>query len=226
MRTSAEKIISKYDGQMNAYEVLLNVRYYNICPKADALSLLSVTITIDGTPHNIEDVAQAAEYEWNQLLVLPYDYRHLSDILAGILKAHPDFLPALHSADGTNDKESQAILLTMQKVDGDRRDLLNKIVDGLYEQYAAILKTKYDEGGAELTALYTQAQFTKEQRDEANLRYDQTYNKYVQDIKDIHQTKLQDIEYAYQQYLLEEQENAPLSPSEAEDFDAAMTMEI
>lgn len=226
MRLSAEQVIARYDRMMNGYYVLLDVRYRNLCPKADALSLLNVKVTVNGIAHNIEDVAQTAECEWNQLLVMPFDHRRLSDILEGIMKVHPDFTPSIHSIDGSKRMESQALLFTMQKVDGKRRDVLNEAVKALYDECALILKQKYQTGQAELDLLYADAEFTQDEMDETNLRYDQTYNTYADKINSTLEEKLKDIEYAYQQYLLEEQESAPITQSEAEDLDAAMTMEF
>lgn len=207
MRRLVSKIIDTYDKRMNAYAVLLDLRYYNICPKADALSLLSVNVDVDGEMLNIEEVAQAAELDWNQLLVVPHDPELLPDILKGIKKAHPDFKFSTYSPDNTDDEESIALLFTMQKVDDDRRDFLNQAVDALYDQCATILKAEYDKGRAELEARYLIGRYAKEEQDEANLLFDKTYSTYVDHIDESRQNKLNDIDYAYQQYLLDQQED-------------------
>lgn len=226
MRISLQNILATYDKRLMGYTALLELRYHNICPKADVVSLLSVEVNVAGTPYPIEKVAQALEHQWNQLLVIPNDVHLFPDILKGVLQAHPEFKFGMHSMDGTDDKEAQAILFTMPKVDKDRRDILTKAVDALYDECATIMQGEYKKGNAEIDLKCAEIQAADGDKDEAKLQMDKAYNTYTDRINRLHEQKLADIEYAYQQYLIEENEGQTEAQSDAEDMDVAKSMQI
>lgn len=226
MRISLQTILETYDKRLMAYSTLLELRYHNICPKADAISLLNVEVEVTGDSYDIENVAQVYEYEWNQLLVVPTSIHLFPDILKAVMKKHPEFKFAMHSMDGTDDEEAQAILYTMPKVDNDRRDILTKAVDTLYDEIATIMQGEYKKGKAEIDLKSAEIQATDEDKDEAQQQMDKAYNNYIDHINKLHEQKLADIEYAYQQYLLEENEGQAEAQSEAEDMDVATSMQF
>ena len=74
---SIVRLLGEAQGKMNGYVALLALRYSNLCVKAEAASLLSVTITLDGQNMNIEDVADVALPDQNVLAVVPKDSSNL-----------------------------------------------------------------------------------------------------------------------------------------------------
>lgn len=87
-------VLSQIDDirqQMVGYTVLLSFKYVNLCIKADAMSLLPVTVYNDGREHEIEEVASVSVANDYQLLVYPKYSEMLPNIIFGIGQAHPEF---------------------------------------------------------------------------------------------------------------------------------------
>ena len=51
-----QRLLSEAKSKMNGYVALMMLRYGNLCVKADAISLLSVTVKMNGQESNIEDL--------------------------------------------------------------------------------------------------------------------------------------------------------------------------
>lgn len=87
-------VLSQIDDirqQMVGYTVLLSFKYVNLCVKADAMSLLPVTVSNGGREHEIEEVASVSVANDRQLLVYPRYSEMLPNIIFGIGQAHPEF---------------------------------------------------------------------------------------------------------------------------------------
>ena len=76
---------------MVGYTTLLSFKYVNLCIKADAMSLLPVTVYNDGREHEIEEVASVSVANDYQLLVYPKYSEMLPNIMFGVGQAHPEF---------------------------------------------------------------------------------------------------------------------------------------
>ena len=87
-------VLSQIDDiqkQMEGYTVLLSFKYINLCIKADAMSLMPVTVYNEGREHEIEEVAHVSVANEFQLLVYPKYSELLPNIMFGIAQAHPEF---------------------------------------------------------------------------------------------------------------------------------------
>lgn len=76
---------------MVGYTTLLSFKYVNLCIKADAMSLLPVTVYNEGREHEIEEVASVSVANDYQLLVYPKYSEMLPNIMFGVGQAHPEF---------------------------------------------------------------------------------------------------------------------------------------
>lgn len=200
--------IEKAQKKMSGYIGLLNFRYMNLCVKAEIASLLPVTVFIDGQETNIEEVANVNMPNEFQLGVYPKEPEQLSDIIAGIYEAHPEFKMEKKSTGDPDDESSQYVLYTMPEVDKDRRDLLMNAVKSLYDECRARLKaiyTEYQKMFAEVLvkAPPTEADEAKKALDDLN---DRCHNMVIDQLNQ----KQDEIEEAYQRYLSlqEEKQNS------------------
>ena len=55
--------IKEIEKKFGSYQYLLTFRYANLCIKADAMSLMPVTVAVGATGMNIEEVAEVAELD-------------------------------------------------------------------------------------------------------------------------------------------------------------------
>ena len=189
---------------MSGYVGLLNFRYLNLCVKAEIASLLPVIVFIDGQEANIEEVANVNMPNEYQLGVFPKDPSQLSDIIAAIYEAHPEFKMEKKSTGDTEDESSQFVLYTMPEVDKDRHDLLMDAVKSLYDECRARLKTIYSEYQAKFAELLVKV--SPQEAEEAKKALDDLNDKCHEMVVDLLNKKQDEIEEAYQRYLTEQVE--------------------
>ena len=91
MNTLLIKHINDAQQKMSAYLTLLDLRYRNLCVKADPIALLPVTIDSGDKDLNIEDVANVSVPNEYQLAVFPNEFSYMKDLIRGIFDAHPEF---------------------------------------------------------------------------------------------------------------------------------------
>ncbi len=70
--------------QLNGYTVLLGYRYMNLCVKAEAASLMPVTVYDEGAEFDIEDVADVSVANDYQLVVYPKYPEQILNIIEGV----------------------------------------------------------------------------------------------------------------------------------------------
>lgn len=225
--------INDANSKFSAYYGLLDLRYKNLCAKADGASLMPVTVIADGFECNIEDVAMVAKPNDYQLVAIPSEERYLRDLVEGIFEAHPEFkmkmmvkdkdgvreLNESESGLESTEKGERFLLYTMPDVDKDRRDLLRQGVNSLYEECIAKIKLvnadakrRMEEGGFIST---------QKDMDEGFGALQQGYNLIKGKIDKLQQMKLEEIEEAYYHYL----ENRSVDQA-SEDYDVAKGMRI
>lgn len=139
--------------KLNGYTVLLGYRYMNLCVKAEAASLMPVTVYEDGTEFDIEDVADIAVANEYQLMVYPKFSEQIPSIIRGVAEAHPEFKMSVKKGEMTymNDEESS---LYREKKQGAEPGELDSFPDG---------DLSGDLNG--LFLLYTMPDVDKERRD-------------------------------------------------------------
>lgn len=236
MNTILIKHINDTQKKMGAYLSLLDMRYKNLCVKADPVALLPVTIDTGKEQLNIEDVANVSMPNEYQLAVYPTIPNYIQDIIRGVFEAHPEFLldikdmneerkqqeknqengseeegPDLSGLglDETFDEDSDEtkyLLYTMPKVNKDRRDFLNNGVSALHQQCKVRLDAEYAAG----LKRFSEAEMYSSEKDMKEARQD--LKDILEDVKDKVDQKFQEkqmeIEEAYRHYL-EEQTNNP-----------------
>ena len=213
--------IEKAQKKMSGYIGLLSFRYMNLCVKAEIVSLLPVTVFIDGQETNIEEVANVNMPNEFQLGVYPKEPDQLSDIIAAIYEAHPEFKMEKKSTGDTEDESSQFVLYTMPEVDKDRHDLLMDAVKSLYDECRARLKTIYGEYQVRFVDLLVKV--SPKEAEDAKKALDDLNDKCHDMVIDLLNKKQDEIEEAYQRYL-EEKERQKLG--EINNFDYSQGMRL
>ena len=149
MRRSIETLIDEMKTKMSGYVVLLQYRYMNLCVKAEAAALLSITvIDEEGEEKDLEAVASAALGNEYQFEIYPNDKKMTYAISRGIKEAHPEFKIDIRTEDDGNaseedDDQEKVIVCTMPEVNKDRHDTLMDGVGTLYDQCKAKLDANH-----------------------------------------------------------------------------------
>ncbi len=203
MRKSTALTLGEASTKMSGYAALLNYKYLNLCVKAEPVSLLSVTVEYDDKEFNIEDVADVTGPRKDQLQVYPKASELTYYIGKAIAKIHPEFKQEIveeENNDSTKEgEEEKSILLTMPKVNKDRRDALMDAVKAFYEEAKTNLTTNYE--------VYTQQVLFKlmdasaEEIDEAKKSLEDIKKQNFELIDTYRDNKEKEIEEAYQRYL-------------------------
>jgi ribosome recycling factor len=235
MNTLLIKHINDAQQKMSAYLTLLDLRYRNLCVKADPIALLPVTIDSGDKDLNIEDVANVSVPNEYQLAVFPNEFSYMKDLIRGIFDAHPEFRleikdmneeskEKLNNSDeegpdlselgldkllNQDNDETKYLLYTMPEVNKDRRDFLNNGVEALHQQCKVKLDAEYAAG----LKRFREAEIFSTEKDMEEARQD--LKDLLDDVKVQIDEKLQEkqkeIEEAYLHYL-EEQANASTPP--------------
>lgn len=234
MNTILIKHINDTQKKMGAYLSLLDLRYKNLCVKADPVALLPVTIDTSKEQLNLEDVANVRIPNEYQLAVYPTISNYMQDIIRGVFEAHPEFLLDIRDMNedrkaqekdsdeegpdmsglgldeviGEDSDETKYLLYTMPKVNKNRYDFLSNGVSALHQQCKARLDAEYAAG----LKRFTEAEMYSSEKDMEEARQD--LKDILEDVKDKVDQKLQEkqqeIEEAYRHYL-EQEANAPAS---------------
>ena len=240
MNTILIKHINDTQQKMGAYLSLLDLRYKNLCVKADPVSLLPVTIDTGTEQLNLEDMANINIPDEYQLAIYPHIPNYMHDIIRGVFEAHPEFKLdirdmnedrknkekdseeegpdmsnlGLDEAFDEDSEETKYLLYTMPEVNKNRRDFLNNGVSALYQQCKVRLDAEYAAGlkRFEEVEMYCSEKDLKEARQDLKDILDDVKEKADQKL----QEKEQEIEEAYRHYL-EQQANNPVSRIQEEE---------
>lgn len=205
MISRIQQSLGEAKNKMNGYVMLLVLRYANLCVKADAMSLLPVSVLLDGDEKNLEEVANVSMVNEKVIAVLPKYPNTIFEIGKGVKKAHPEFKMDMVQNDKSKDEDDKYLTFTMPEVDEDRRDLLNNGVDGLRNQCKAKLDTVLKQCGEKIVGHMKGAD-----PDTINEVKDQLQNLhdfFEKTMEDATNNKKKEIEDAYQLYLKEKQES-------------------
>ena len=205
MRKSIETLIDEMKTKMSGYVVLLQYRYMNLCVKAEAAALLSITvIDEEGEEKDLEAVASAALGNEYQFEIYPNDKKMTYAISRGIKEAHPEFKIDIRTEDGGNaseedDDQEKVIVCTMPEVNKDRHDTLMDGVGTLYDQCKAKLDANHAIYKARLTTKLVGS--SEEDTKEAEDKLEEVYGKHGEIAQQCKENKEKEIEEAYQRYL-------------------------
>ena len=146
MNTLLIKHINDTQQKMGAYLSLLDLRYRNLCVKAEPLALLPVTINTGHEQLNLEDVANVSKPNEYQLAIYPHTSNYMQDIIRGVFEAHPEFKLDIRdlNEDRKNqeaEKENQKKSQNVTPEDNDEPDMSNLGLDNIFDQDSQ--ETKY-----------------------------------------------------------------------------------
>ena len=249
MNTLLIKHINDTQQKMGAYLSLLDLRYRNLCVKAEPLALLPVTINTVHEELNLEDVANVSKPDEYHLAIYPNTSNYMQDIIRGVFEAHPEFkldirdlnedrkksqdvapeeddAPDMSNLglDNIFDEDSQEtkyLLYKMPEVNKDRHDFLDNGVKALHQQCMVRLDAEYAAGQKK----FNEVEMYSSEKDMAEARQD--LKDILDDVKDkanqILMEKQQEIEEAYRHYMEQQAEDPDtLAPQEEQpDYDVS-----
>ena len=226
MKARVQQHLGEAKSKMNGYVMLLNLRYSNLCVKADPVSLLSVTVRVDDDEMNIENVAEVGLVNEDTLGVIPKSANLLYDIGRGVMEAHPEFKMDVVQNENSDDEEDKYLTFTMPKVDKPRHDLLMDGVKGLNDQCQAKIDAVFDYYTAQIGIDMANAEAS--QIDQVKDMLKEVYDFHNDMLKKMTDTKKQDIEDAYQRYVqaMQEKEQQAMETAAAHNPMASMSMKM
>ena len=205
MKRSIETLINEMKNKMSGYVVLLQYRYMNLCVKAEAAALLSVSVIDDeGEENNLENVAMASLANDYQFEIYPHHPKTVFAICKGIKEVHPEFKmdTRTEESDGETEEKQVVIVCTMPEVNKDRHDTLIDGVGMLYDQCNALLKTNHAVYKTRLTAKLVG--YPEKDVQEAEDELEKVYKMHDDTCLQYKEEKVKEIEEAYQRYLDEQ----------------------
>ena len=211
MRKSIALSLGEANSKMSGHVALLNYRYLNLCVKAEAASLLMVTVEYDGNSYDIEQVADVTSPREDQLQVYPKGPELVAPIGKAIATAHPEFKQKVveekkHNSSPDDEEEDKSILLTMPEVDKNRRDALKEGVKVLYDATKSQLTSIFE--------LYTQKTIIQlmgasaQEIDEAKKALEEMKKQHFSLADGYRKNKEKEIDDAYKRYMEQKDEKA------------------
>ena len=188
---------------MNGYVALMMLRYGNLCVKADAISLLSVTVKMNGQENNIEDLADVGILQDDVLAVAPKSPTFIQHIGKGVMLAHPEFKMDIVKPEKCRNEEERYLTFTIPEVDKPRHDLLLEGVDALNKQCIAKLDTLFEQYTAKIVEKMAVAD--PQTIDSVKDMLKDVYDFYNDICKKQTDNKKKEIEDAYQKYQAEQE---------------------
>ena len=161
MNTLLIKHINDTQKKMGAYLSLLDLRFKNLCVKADPVALLPVTVNTGHQELNLEDVANVSMPNEYQLAIFPNIPNYMQDIIRGVFEAHPEFKLEIRDTneDRKNQENSQKEEPDKEKLDNEEPDMNSVLgLDDIFDEDSD--ETKY--------LLYTMPEVNKDRRDFLN----------------------------------------------------------
>ena len=211
-------------SKMGAYTALLNYRYMNLCVKAEAASLLPVTVETEVGRDNLEDVAFVSLASEDQLAVYPKHKMFLKNIIKGIFDVHPEFKMEMKSIQDKNGDDIHYPLYTMPPVNKDRRDILNTAVESFYQDAKARIEKVNADFQVKLGEIAPD--MPAEDLDEVKKEFEKGYRQQKDAIAKLMEDKQDEIGEAYQRYLQDLPEDDWDDADNTPDFDVTQSMKM
>ena len=204
MGARIQTLLGEAKGKMNGYVALLALRYGNLCVKADPISLLPVTVDVNGEEMNIESVAQVGIVQEDVLGVVPKKADFLYQIGKGVQEAHPEFKMDVVNPKDSNDSDDQYLTFTMPEVDKARHEVLTDGVKALHDQCQAKVDATYQYYATRVAVETADADPSIVDAVKDQLK--ELYDFYNDKLKQVTDQKNQEIDDAYQRYQQTKQE--------------------
>lgn len=210
MKSSILTIISDAQSRLSGHVMLLSYNYYNICVKAEAIALLSVTVTSGDTTFDIEEVANVSNPDPYMFDIYPKNEELIIHIAKAIMKAHPEFkmeeLKTEEIEEIPDYKSQRYLRFTMPEVDSDRRDTYIDMTNMLFDQ--TNIKIEAIDTATMVKINREAVRLSPQEIDEANSQYKELYQQLKESAEKFRDDKLAEIDEAYQRYLTAESELA------------------
>lgn len=212
--------------KLQGYIGMMFIGYANLCVKVEPVSLLTISVDVDGELKKLEDVATIGQKDEYQLMIIPHLDEDLPAVGQGIFNAHPEFKQEQQKmeVDMPDGKKHQTpyILVTMPEVDKNRRDVLKQAADALYND----TKVKMDTAIAQTDAKIAAMSADEKPEDVDNIKASLKEKKEMWDKHrdKMHDDKLREIEEGYQHHL--QQQAAQESQQADQDAGKSISMQL
>lgn len=209
MNRAAIREFDKMCDSLSTLNAQFSYRLMNLCVKSEPVSLLPITVIIDGEQMKLEECAKISKDDDYTFKIFPDYSSDIPALAQAIFKAHPEFKQEMLSQDidyidedGQDQTEKMNyILLTMPEVDDERYDVLKDGVKVIYDDTKVKMENviaNADAKMAELMAGESEAEIEKlkKGRDKQVKTWteqrDKVYNKKIQEIEEAHSKWLSD----------------------------------
>ena len=191
--------LTEFEKKMSGYIMLFNYRMTNLCVKAEPTALLPVTVALDSSEYNFEDVAVTMRPDEFTFDVYPKNQNNLQAIVRGVEEMHPEFKMEVKTEKQDDGKEIHHVVYTMPDVDKTRRDLINETSKIFHKECLAKLNVCYVKQQTQMTEAFEH--LSASDVDEAKDSLKKIYEESKKQADKLLDAKLQETEEAYQHYL-------------------------
>lgn len=191
--------LTEFEKKMSGYIMLFNYRMTNLCVKAEPTALLPVTVALDSSEYNFEDVAVTMRPNEFTFDVYPKNQNNLQAIVRGVEEMHPEFKMEVKTEKQDDGKEIHHVVYTMPDVDKTRRDLINETSKIFHKECLAKLNVCYVKQQTQMTEAFEH--LSASDVDEAKDSLKKIYEESKKQADKLLDAKLQETEEAYQHYL-------------------------
>lgn len=191
--------LTEFEKKMSGYIMLFNYRMTNLCVKAEPTALLPVTVALDSSEYNFEDVAVTMRPDEFTFDVYPKNQNNLQAIVRGVEEMHPEFKMEVKTEKQDDGKEIHHVVYTMPDVDKTRRDLINETSKIFHKECLAKLNVCYVKQQTQMTEAFEH--LSASDVDEAKDSLKKIYEESKKQADKLLDAELQETEEAYQHYL-------------------------
>jgi hypothetical protein len=203
-------IIREYDKlaeNLSNYVAVMNYRFMNLCVKAEPVSLLPITVMIDGESQKLEECVQLGKDGDYMFALFPKYEEDMGSIMRGVALAHPEFKQEIKQMSVTvpeengreREQEVDYLQVTMPEVDDERYDVLKEGVKLVYDECKAQMEVANNKAKVKFTELSVIE--TKENLELLDNELDKLNNQWNAQRDRLRDIKLEEINSAYNKWL-------------------------
>jgi hypothetical protein len=203
-------IIREYDKlaeNLSNYVAVMNYRFMNLCVKAEPVSLLPITVMIDGESQKLEECVQLGKDGDYMFALFPKYEEDMGSIMSGVALAHPEFKQEIKQMSVTvpeengreREQEVDYLQVTMPEVDDERYDVLKEGVKLVYDECKAQMEVANNKAKVKFTELSVIE--TKENLELLDNELDKLNNQWNAQRDRLRDIKLEEINSAYNKWL-------------------------
>ena len=234
MRRAVLNEFNQLGEKLTNYTSMFSFRLKNLCVKAEEISLLPITVDVDGSSMKLEECCTIAKKDDYTFMIIPHYEEDMGALIMGVRREHPEFKlePGTMEVDGQDadgnprKRDVHYLLVSMPEVDDDRYEVLKDGVKLCYDDCKAQMEA------ANLKSDAVFAQYTVGESDEDLKLLEKGREKLNKqwDAKreEIYQKKIDEIDAAYNKWLGEQaqREIALMEEEDARGTNAGMSMKL